>query len=77
MEAGEKWLVDYDAVGRSSISTSGGTYTSMRAEMEAHIFPQIRNAGNEVQDFIRTRRGLERKMVRKGRRGEIRRAEIR
>ena len=49
MEAGEEWLVDYDAIGRGSISTSGGTNTRMGAEMEAHIFPPIRNSGNEVQ----------------------------
>ena len=54
MEAGEEWLVDYNAVGSGSISTSGDTNTnntSMGAEMEAHIFPPIRNAGNEVQDL--------------------------
>ena len=53
MEAGEEWLVDYNAVGSGSISTSGdtNTNTSMGAEMEAHIFPPIRNAGNEVQDL--------------------------
>ena len=52
MEAGEEWLVDYNAVGSSgSISTSGDANTSMGAEMEAHIFPPIRNARNEVQDL--------------------------
>ena len=54
MEAGEEWLVDYNAVGSSgSNSTSGDTNTSMGAEMEAHIFPPIRNAGNELQDLQR------------------------
>ena len=51
MEAGEEWLVDYNAVGSGSISTSGDTNTSMGAEMEAQIFPPIRNPGNEVQDL--------------------------
>ena len=51
MEAGEEWLVDYNAVGSGSISTSGDTNTSMGAEMEAHIFPPIWNAENEVQDL--------------------------
>jgi hypothetical protein len=51
MEAGEEWLVDYNAVGSGSISTSGDTNKNMGAEMEAHIFPPIRNAGNEEQDL--------------------------
>jgi hypothetical protein len=51
MEAGKEWLVDYDAVGSGSVPTSGDTNTNMGAEMEAHIFPPIRNAGNEVQDL--------------------------
>ena len=49
MEAGEEWSVDYNALG--SGSTSGDANTNMGAEMEAHIFPPIRNAGNEVQDL--------------------------
>ena len=48
MEAGEEWLVDYNAVGSSTL---GVTNTSIGAEMESHIFPPIRNAGNEVQDL--------------------------
>ena len=51
MEAGEEWLVDCNGVGSGSISTSGDTNTNMGAEVEAHIFPPIRNAGNEVQDL--------------------------
>ena len=50
MEAGEEWLVDYNAVGSRSVSTSGDTNTSMGAEMEAHIFPPIGNVRNEAQD---------------------------
>lgn len=50
MEAGEEWLVDCNSIGCGSISTSGVTNTRMGAEMEARIFPPIRNPGNEVQN---------------------------
>ena len=51
MEAGEEWLVDYNAVRSGSAPSSGDTNTSMGPEMEAHIFPPIVSGGirNQAQ----------------------------
>lgn len=66
MEAGEEWLVDYNAAESSSISSSGDTNIRMGAEMEAHIFPPIRNAGNEVHNLQKDDEKVGKKEISKG-----------